>query len=76
MITPGLSKIFGAPKPAPLPPPPPPPVTREDPAIAEAARRTRQAEQRRSGRRAAVLIGESSGEAPLGRPEAGSQKLG
>jgi len=72
--------IIQQPAPEAPPPPPPPPPEREDPAIAEAARKSREDELKRRGRRASIL---TSGrgvteDAPLGRPsaQAGADTLG
>lgn len=75
-----LTDIFSPPKPeVPKPPPPPPlPPERDDPAIQEAARRQRQEELQRRGRRSTILTGASGAgpSAPLGRPMASSDQLG
>jgi hypothetical protein len=77
-----VASIFGgAPKTPALPPPPPPPPTREDPAIAEAARKQRLAEKQRKGRASLNITG---GEGVMGDPASvdrpmargGSQLLG
>lgn len=63
-----------------LPPEPsvPPPPTREDPSIAEAKRKQRQAELMRRGRRASVVTSSRGVEDELGtvnRPEARAAQL-
>ncbi len=67
--------------PSPTPPPLPEPVTREDPAIAEARKKAKQAELQRRGRRSAIInSGGGSGlDDDLGgsvsRPEARSAQV-
>lgn len=51
-----MGGFFSAPSPPPAPPPPPAPA--EDPAIAEEAKRLRELETRRQGRRRTLLGGQ------------------
>lgn len=62
-------KSFLSPPKPPTPTPPPPLPTREDPAVAEAARRERLAAAQRRGRRATLITGGqgAEGEAPVER---------
>ena len=63
-----MSAIFSPPKPTPLPPPPPVPQ-RADPAVLEAAERSRLAAVRARGRAATILTGARglTGDAPAVR---------
>jgi len=61
-------------------PPPPPIPTREDPAIAAKARKDKEAEKRRRGRKASFLTaGQQAsgalGDTPVDRPELSKTKL-
>lgn len=59
-----------------VPPPPPAPPTRDDPAIAEARRRSRLSALRGRGRGSTIIAGETTSRAPLSQPRAGAQLLG